>query len=90
MRQRPDHVAPRTETEQYLADLWERLLTVEHVGVRDDFFVLGGHSLLAVRVRSLLRKELGVTLKPRAVFESSVLEELAELVDRTREGAMVS
>jgi amino acid adenylation domain-containing protein len=90
MRQRPDHVAPRTETEQYLAELWERLLIVEHVGVNDDFFVLGGHSLLAVRVRSLVRKELKVTLQPRAVFESSVLGELAELVDRTREGVMVS
>jgi amino acid adenylation domain-containing protein len=90
LRQRPDHVAPRTETEKYLAELWEKLLIVEHVGVNDDFFVLGGHSLLAVRVRSLVRKELGVTLRPRAVFESSVLGELAELVDRTREGVMVS
>ncbi|WP_285752272.1 non-ribosomal peptide synthetase [Lentzea sp. NBRC 105346] len=90
MRQRPDYVAPRTETEQYLADLWERLLTVEHVGVHDDFFVLGGHSLLAVRVRSLVRKELGVTLKPRAVFESSELSELAALVDRTREEVLIS
>ncbi|MFC3895359.1 amino acid adenylation domain-containing protein [Lentzea rhizosphaerae] len=90
LRQRPDHVAPRTDTEKYLAELWEKLLIVEHVGVNDDFFVLGGHSLLAVRVRSLVRKELGVTLRPRAVFESSVLGELAELVDRTREGVMVS
>ncbi|MET9629904.1 non-ribosomal peptide synthetase [Lentzea sp. NPDC006480] len=90
LRQRPDHVAPRTETERYLAELWERLLIVENVGAADDFFVLGGHSLLAVRVRSLVRKELGVTLRPRAVFENSVLGELAELVDRTREGVMVS
>ncbi|TWP53815.1 non-ribosomal peptide synthetase [Lentzea tibetensis] len=90
MRQRPDFVEPRTETERYLADLWERLLTVEHVGVHDDFFVLGGHSLLAVRVRSVVRKELGVKLKPRAVFESSVLEELAQLVDRTREEVLIS
>lgn len=82
------YVAPRTATERFLATVWEDLLNIESVGALDDFFTLGGHSLLAVRVRVLLRRELDVPVSPEALFEHSVLEDQARLIDGLRKEAL--
>ena len=42
--------APGDQLELHLVKLWERMLGVERVGIRDDFFELGGHSLLAAQL----------------------------------------
>ncbi|MFP2934965.1 AMP-binding enzyme, partial [Pyxidicoccus sp. 3LG] len=47
---RSEHIAPRTQTEQTLADLWAQLLGLPRVGATDSFFELGGHSLLATQL----------------------------------------
>ncbi|HEX3045261.1 MAG TPA: amino acid adenylation domain-containing protein [Bacillota bacterium] len=44
------YVAPGTEAEAKLADIWQEVLQVEKVGIHDEFFVLGGDSLKALKV----------------------------------------
>ncbi len=44
------YIAPRTNIEKLVADIWIEYLGVEKVGVHDNFFELGGHSLIAVQV----------------------------------------
>ncbi|WP_400193664.1 amino acid adenylation domain-containing protein [Hymenobacter sp. B81] len=75
-RQQP-YVAPRTETEQTLAGIWQRLLEVEQVGVHDDFFALGGHSLLAARLMVAIEKQTGTRLPLRTVLANPTVEQLA-------------
>ncbi|MFF7656930.1 amino acid adenylation domain-containing protein, partial [Streptomyces sp. NPDC007983] len=50
------YVAPRSEVERVVADVWSRVLGVERVGVRDNFFELGGDSILSIQVVSRLRR----------------------------------
>ncbi|MBD2207319.1 amino acid adenylation domain-containing protein [Calothrix sp. FACHB-1219] len=50
------YVAPQSQTEIMLANIWQVVLNVEKVGIYDNFFDLGGHSLLAVQVYSQLRE----------------------------------
>ncbi|HEX9939796.1 MAG TPA: amino acid adenylation domain-containing protein, partial [Longimicrobium sp.] len=78
------YVAPRTPTEEVLAGIWAEVLGVERVGTEESFFELGGHSLLATRVASRVRGVFGVELPLRAIFERSVLSELADEIERLR------
>ena len=48
-------VAPSSDVEAQIAAIWARVLGVEKVGAKDNFFALGGHSLLAVQAHREIR-----------------------------------
>ncbi|MDZ7630721.1 MAG: amino acid adenylation domain-containing protein [Gemmatimonadaceae bacterium] len=79
-----EHVAPATESEQLIAGLWQDVLGLPAVSVVDDFFALGGHSLLASQVLSRLRRDYGIQLSFRKIFEAPTVRALAALVDASR------
>ncbi len=81
------HVAPRTTIETRLADIWQEILGVTQVGIHDNFFDVGGHSLKAMQLVSRIRREFGVALPLRRIFEGPTLAELAAIVERTPEDA---
>jgi FkbH-like protein len=81
-----DYVAPRTDMEKKICDLWEKLLHIERVGVMDNFFELGGHSLLAVRLFAELEKLTGRKLPLVTLFQAPTVEELARLVGGSQGG----
>ncbi|WP_189285802.1 condensation domain-containing protein, partial [Actinoplanes campanulatus] len=81
-------VAPRTETEQRIAAVWQSVLGVDRVGVHDDFFALGGHSLLAIRLTMRVSAELGAEVALHEVFARPTVAAQAELVDRHGGGAV--
>jgi len=68
--------APRDENEAELAEIWQRLLGVERVGVHDDFFELGGDSVVSIQVTARARRA-GIALTPRQVFDLPTIAELA-------------
>jgi amino acid adenylation domain-containing protein len=75
------YVAPRTETEQKIAGVWQEVLNREKVGVHDDFFDLGGHSLLATQVLTRLNQSLNIKLPLRKLFEARTVESMARLIE---------
>ena len=73
-------VAPRTETEALLAELWASLLRLEPVGIHDNFFNLGGSSLLAVDLFAQIERQLGYKLPLTALIKAPTIEQLAVLL----------
>jgi amino acid adenylation domain-containing protein len=69
---------PHTPQEQAIAEIWREVLRLDRVGRDDDFFALGGHSILATQVLSRVRRELGVDLPLRTLFEAPTVHALAE------------
>jgi acyl carrier protein len=80
-----EYVAPRTEDEMVLADIWLRILGVEVIGIHDDFFQLGGDSILATQVVSHVRQIMGVELSPIAIFETPTINGLVRKLLLLRE-----
>ncbi|MCW3112752.1 MAG: amino acid adenylation protein, partial [Segetibacter sp.] len=76
-----EYVAPSSETENKLAEIWQNILKVRKVGVHDEFFELGGSSLLAVRLVSAIRKEFKIDLAIRDVFEYTSVGALAKYIE---------
>ena len=75
-----EYAAPQNELQKLIAETWGKLLGVERVGIRDNFFGLGGHSLLATRVVSRLRQEINAPLSLRVIFEHPTVEGLAAAI----------
>ena len=72
-----EYVAPRTDIEASLCKMWQEILDIEKVGIKDNFFLLGGNSLLATRLIARINQFYQVNFNLKALFETNTLEELA-------------
>jgi amino acid adenylation domain-containing protein len=77
-------MAPRTPMEELLAGIFCQVLGLPGVGIHDNFFALGGHSLLATQVVSRVRRDLGIDLEIRSLFEEPTIEGLARRLEAER------
>ncbi|MBC7928403.1 MAG: amino acid adenylation domain-containing protein, partial [Bryobacteraceae bacterium] len=69
-----------------LVTIWESLLGIMPVGIRDDFFRIGGDSLLAVQLVHRIQRVCGVKLPLGILFRHPTIESLSkELVQRESE-----
>ncbi len=71
------YVEPRDPVERRLAAIWQEVLGLHAVGIRDSFFELGGHSLLAVPMMARIDQELGCHLPLATLFRYPTIEALA-------------
>jgi amino acid adenylation domain-containing protein len=75
-----EHAAPRDDLEKTLATIWQDLLRVPQIGLRDNFFDSGGDSLLAVRMIDVVKRTCGVGVAPAAFLAEPTIEGLAASV----------
>ncbi|MCC5603474.1 non-ribosomal peptide synthetase [Nostoc favosum] len=78
---RYDYVAPRSQVEELLAEIWAKVLAKEQISVHDNFFELGGHSLLATQLISRIRDTFQIDVTVRNLFEAPTIEQLAKCID---------
>ncbi len=78
---------PQNPTEMKVAALWESVLGLEGVSLKDNFFDLGGHSLLATQVVSRARREFLIELPLKSLFDAPTLEEFTCTIGRLQRSA---
>ena len=77
-------ILPGTPIEKEIARIWAEVLSLDEVGIRDNFLELGGHSLAASRIISQLLRSFQLELPLKALFDCPTVAEMAELVVRHR------
>jgi amino acid adenylation domain-containing protein len=70
----------RDSLDLQLIKLWEKVLNVRPVGLRDNFFDLGGNSLVAVRLFSEMRKLFDRSFPLSVLFQAPTVEKLADII----------
>ncbi len=81
------YVAPQSELQRQVAELWAEALEIDQVGLGDNFFELGGHSLLATQVTARLQGQLQFELPLLALFQARDLEHYVQSIARDDTGS---
>lgn len=73
------HEDPRNFIEEKLVEVWQEVLGVKKIGIRDNFFTLGGDSIKAIQVMIKLQEQ-GLKLMVKDLFEHPEISRLSGLV----------
>jgi hypothetical protein len=82
------YTAPSTATERHVAEVWSRVLTLDRVGVHDNFFDLGGNSVRLLNVLDALRDRADAAapdLTMVDLFRHPTVAAVAAHLDRARD-----
>ncbi|HEY9032465.1 MAG TPA: amino acid adenylation domain-containing protein [Pseudomonadales bacterium] len=75
------YVAPRNDTEQQLAELWQEVLG-NPVGIHDNFFAAGGDSLAAVRLVARIELRFATKIPVASLFSAQTIAQLAHVIQQ--------
>ena len=70
-------VAPKSDIEKRLAEIWATAIDVSPIGLQDNFFELGGDSLRAIQLVHKVRDTFKIDLPMVALFDSPTIEKFA-------------
>jgi len=81
LRERPElsnaYVGPKTDVEKKLVGLWQQMLSINNIGINDDFFELGGDSLVLMQIHSELSGLLSQNIAIAELYNYPTIEGLA-------------
>ena len=83
------YVAPRTELEKRLADIWRKALNMDRVGVEDDFNDLGGDLFLAAVIFGEIEETFAITISMVTILAAPTIALLAPRVEALAQGREV-
>jgi amino acid adenylation domain-containing protein len=72
-----EYVAAEDAVESRLLKIWESVLSIRSLGVKQNFFELGGHSLLVAKLLSQIKREFRTQLSMAAIFQAPTVEQQA-------------
>ncbi len=74
-----NYVAPASDLEIKLCEIWKDILNLEKIGVNDDFFSVGGDSILSVKAVEKI-KRIGVYISLKDLFHHSTVYKLSRYI----------
>ncbi|NOR62754.1 MAG: amino acid adenylation domain-containing protein, partial [Rhodobacteraceae bacterium] len=78
------YIAPKGDTEQHLARIWQRVLGREKISVTASYFELGGNSLKAMEILARIEREMEYSVTARLFLSTPTIRSLATAIDMLR------
>lgn len=76
------YVAPETEFEVLVAEVWKEVLQIESISITENFISLGGNSLDAISITSRLKTELELEISITDIFNFPTIQAYAANVEQ--------
>lgn len=76
----PGAMIPIGSMQRTVAEIWQKALGIDSIGIEDSFFELGGGSLEAIQVVSELNRKLHMDLPAVSVFDKTTIRSLTALL----------
>ncbi|PIE93033.1 non-ribosomal peptide synthetase [Bacillus fungorum] len=74
-------IAPETPTQEWVAEIWYKVLGTAEISIHDKFFEIGGNSLKSVNALALLQEKYP-HIKLVDLFEHNTIASLSEFIDK--------
>ena len=85
-----EYIAPLDPLEHQLTEIWEEVLQLRPIGIRDNFFDLGGNSLLAASMMARVEQLLGKRAAIDTLHQGATIEYLANVLMRQEASVLES
>lgn len=79
------YIAPGTNLEKMIAEIWKQVLGVNQVGIYDHFFELGGNSLNIIQINERLKNDLNIDITVMMLFRYPTIYSLSQQLKMTAE-----
>ncbi|PHB07729.1 non-ribosomal peptide synthetase, partial [Bacillus wiedmannii] len=79
-----EYIGPRDDKERIIAEIWEKVLGFEKIGIEEDFFMLGGNSLKAIQIVNCLENEYSLGTTVSTLFENRTISRLASSIQEKK------
>ncbi|MCP4146550.1 MAG: hypothetical protein GY757_02265, partial [bacterium] len=85
----PTYIAPESETEKALAQIWAEILEKkkETISIDSNFFQQGGHSLKATIMMARIQEKLAVAVPLSKIFHTPTIRKIAAYINGTAKTA---
>ncbi len=76
-----EYVAPQTEFEEIMTEIWEEVINIPRIGIHDDFLEIGGSSLLAIRIMARINETFELSISLNRIFEMPTIHLLSKYIE---------
>ena len=81
MEERIELIAPETEIEAFILQIWKEMLRLKTISVTDKFFEIGGDSLLAIQSMNRISKQYRTEISLQDIFSANTIRNLGRIIE---------
>ncbi|WP_428744953.1 amino acid adenylation domain-containing protein [Tenacibaculum sp.] len=79
-----EYVAPNTEEERLLVEIWQEVLNKDRVGVKDHFFDLGGDSIKVLKIVNAIYNQMQIEVSISDIYTHDSVLELSNFISENK------